>query len=142
MPSSPKPKTYRNYINGQWVAPHSGQTFDNVNPATGELLGRFPHSDASDIDAAVCAAREAYKLWRLFPAPKRGELLYEFGHRLMQNKEVFARDMTREMGKVLKEARGDVQEAIDMTFLIAGEGRRLYGMTTPSEMLDKFAMSV
>src|SRR5436853_2635186 len=142
MASTSKPKTYRNFINGQWVASHSGQTFNNINPATGELLGRFPQSDASDIDAAVCAAREAYKSWSLFPAPKRGELLYEFGHRLMQNKEAFARDMTREMGKVLKEARGDVQEAIDMTFLIAGEGRRLYGMTTPSEMPNKFAMCV
>jgi acyl-CoA reductase-like NAD-dependent aldehyde dehydrogenase len=142
MASAPRPKTYRNYINGQWVASQSGQTFENVNPATGALIGRFPQSDASDIDAAVCAAREAYRSWSLFPAPKRGELLYEFGHRLMQNKEAFARDMTCEMGKVLKEARGDVQEAIDMTFLIAGEGRRLYGMTTPSEMLDKFAMSV
>src|SRR5207302_10909212 len=84
----------------------------------------------------------AYRTWSLCPAPRRAEIIYEFAHRLMQRKEDFAREMTREMGKVLKEARGDVQEAIDMSFLIAGEGRRLYGMTTPSEMPNKFAMCV
>jgi aldehyde dehydrogenase (NAD+) len=142
MAPKAKPKTYKNYINGEWLVARSRLTFKNVNPATGDLLGLFPQSDEADVDDAVQAARAAYRGWSLFPAPKRAELLYEFGHRLMQCKEEFARDMTREMGKVLKEARGDVQEAIDMTFLIAGEGRRLYGMTTPSEMPDKFAMCV
>jgi len=142
MASKAKTTTYKNYIDGEWLDARSGKTYENVNPATGELLGRFPQSDEPDVDDAVQAARGAYREWSLFPAPKRAELLYEFGHRLMGCKEDFARDMTREMGKVLKEARGDVQEAIDMTFLIAGEGRRLYGMTTPSEMLNKFAMCV
>ncbi len=142
MPTKSKAKTYQNYINGEWVDAYSEETFENRNPATGALLGEFPRSDSRDVDAAVQAAKSAYKTWRLFPAPRRAELLYEFGHRLIQRKEDFARDMTREMGKVLKETRGDVQEAIDMSFLIAGEGRRLYGMTTPSEMPNKFAMCV
>jgi aldehyde dehydrogenase (NAD+) len=133
---------YHNYIGGAWRPAQTKHTMENRNPATGELIGKFPCSDASDVDAAVKAAKAAYPKWSAFPAPRRAELLYEFGARLMRRKEAFSRDMTREMGKVIKEARGDVQEAIDMSFLIAGEGRRMYGMTTPSEMPNKFAMCV
>ena len=85
---------------------------------------------------------EAYKSWRLVPAPKRAEILYRAAELLVQRKEEFSKDMTREMGKVLAETRGDVQEAIDMTYYMAGEGRRLFGQTTPSELPNKFAMSV
>ena len=134
---------YKNFINGEWVAPRSGKTLENRNPANmDELIGVFPLSSQEDVDAAVAAAREAYKSWRLVPAPKRAEILFRAAELLVKRKEEFSRDMTREMGKVLAETRGDVQEAIDMTYYMAGEGRRLFGQTTPSELPNKFAMSV
>ncbi|HVJ08186.1 MAG TPA: aldehyde dehydrogenase family protein [Acidisarcina sp.] len=134
---------YKNLIGGQWVAAHSGKTFLNINPAHHEdLVGEFPSSDAVDIADAVAAAKAAFATWRLTPAPRRAEILYRAGELLIQRKEQYARDMTREMGKVLNETRGDVQEAIDTAFYMAGEGRRLFGQTTPSELRNKFAMSV
>src|SRR5467141_185398 len=134
---------YKNFINGEWVAPRSGKTLENRNPANAdELIGIFPLSSREDVDAAVDAAKEAYKSWRLVPAPKRAEILFRSAELLVLRKEEFSKDMTREMGKVLAEARGDVQEAIDMTYYMAGEGRRLFGQTTPSELPNKFAMSV
>jgi aldehyde dehydrogenase (NAD+) len=136
-------KTYQNLIGGRWVPSRSGKTFLNINPARkDDVIGEFPASDASDVDAAVSAAAEAWKTWRLTPAPKRAEILYRTGELLQQRKEPYAQDMTREMGKVLTETRGDVQEAIDTAFYMAGEGRRLFGQTTPSELQNKFAMSV
>jgi len=136
-------KTYKNYINGEWVEGHSNKFSENRNPAnTEELIGIFPASSKEDVGLAVEAAREAFKTWRLTPAPKRAEILYRAAQILVERKEDFARDMTREMGKVLDETRGDVQEAIDMTYLMAGEGRRQFGHTTPSELPNKFAMSV
>jgi alpha-ketoglutaric semialdehyde dehydrogenase len=143
MATSGKLRVYQNFINGKWVAPKSGKSIENRNPAnTDEVIGVFPHSGPEDVDAAVSAAREAYKKWRLVPAPKRGEILYRVAELLVKRKEELSRDMTREMGKVLAETRGDVQEAIDMTYYMAGEGRRLFGQTTPSELPNKFAMSV
>ncbi|HWO56007.1 MAG TPA: aldehyde dehydrogenase family protein [bacterium] len=134
---------FRNFINGKWVESKTGKTFENRNPADRrELIGTFQKSDHRDVDAAVNAAAEAFKSWRLVPAPKRAEILYKVGERLIRYKEEFARDMTREMGKVLKETRGDVQEAIDMSYYMAGEGRRQFGHTTPSELKNKFQMSV
>jgi alpha-ketoglutaric semialdehyde dehydrogenase len=134
---------YKNFINGEWVAPEGGKTLENRNPAnTEELIGVFPLSSQEDVSAAVAAAREAYRTWRLTPAPKRAEILYRAAELLVKRKEEFSRDMTREMGKVLAETRGDVQEAIDMTYYMAGEGRRLFGQTTPSELPNKFAMSL
>jgi acyl-CoA reductase-like NAD-dependent aldehyde dehydrogenase len=136
-------KTYQNLIGGRWVDSASGRTYENRNPAdTRELVGVFQDSDPSDVQAAVEAAERAYAKWRLVPAPKRGEILFKAAQLLVERKEQFARDMTREMGKVISETRGDVQEAIDMCFYMAGEGRRLYGQTTPSEMPNKFQMSV
>jgi len=138
-----EPQTYKNLIGGEWVSSATGRTFENRNPAdTRQVLGIFQHSNADDIDAAVSAAQRAYESWRLTPAPKRGEMLFKAAELLRQRKEQYAQDMTREMGKVIAEARGDVQEAIDMLYFIAGEGRRLYGQTTPSEMPNKFQMSV
>src|SRR5258707_12105358 len=135
--------TYRNFIDGDWVASASGQTFDNRNPAdTGDLIGIFQQSNGADAKAAIGAAARAYEHWRLVPAPLRAEILFKAGQIIAARKEDFARDMTREMGKVLSETRGDVQEAIDMTFYMAGEGRRLFGQTVPSELRNKFAMSV
>ena len=135
--------TYTNYIDGRWVASASGQTFENRNPAnTGDLIGIFQKSNRSDVEAAIDAATRAYETWRLVPAPIRAEMLFRAAQLIVQRKEQFARDMTREMGKVLNETRGDVQEAIDMTFYIAGEGRRMFGHTVPSELRNKFAMSV
>jgi alpha-ketoglutaric semialdehyde dehydrogenase len=143
MATAASAREFKNFINGQWVAPQSGQFHENRNPAnTDEVIGQFPLSSQADIDAAVSAARQASKTWRLVPAPKRGEILFRVAELLVKRKENLSRDMTREMGKVLTETRGDVQEAIDMTYYMAGEGRRLFGQTTPSELPNKFAMSV
>jgi alpha-ketoglutaric semialdehyde dehydrogenase len=140
---SAKPETYKNYIAGRWVKPANGAMLENRNPAdTRDLVGMFPASTREDVDTAVNAAREAFPKWKATPAPKRAEILYRLGQILLERKDQFAVDMTREMGKVLKETGGDVQEAIDMTFYTAGEGRRLHGYTTPSELPDKFAMCV
>ena len=135
--------TYLNFIDGQWVPAQSGRTIENRNPAnTADLIGTFPDSSADDAARAVAAARRAFDSWRLVPAPKRAEILFKAARIIANRKETFARDMTREMGKVLDETRGDVQEAIDMTYFLAGEGRRLHGQTAPSELRDKFAMSI
>jgi len=134
--------TFRNLVGGEWVEAASGESFESRSPATGELIGTFPRSRAADVDRAVAAAKEAFREWRLVPAPRRGELLFRFGQLLIERKEELSQLMAREMGKVLAEARGDVQEAIDMSFYMAGEGRRLFGQTTPSELPDKFNMSV
>src|SRR5215475_4241171 len=121
----------------------SGRTFENRNPAdTSDLIGTFADSGPEDVEKAVAAAREAFPRWRALPAPKRGEILFRTAEILVRRKEEFSRDMTREMGKVLAETRGDVQEAIDMTYYMAGEGRRQFGQTTPSELQSKFQMSV
>src|SRR6476661_8257758 len=136
-------KTYNNYIGGKWVPSESGEVFENVNPAdTRDVIGRFPLSTSEDINNAVNAAQQAFNRWRQTPAPRRAELLFRLGEILIRNKDRFTADMTREMGKVLKEAGGDVQEAIDCTYYTAGEGRRLHGFTTPAEMPNKFAMCV
>ncbi len=143
MASSVVTKTFKNFVNGEWLDAHSARTFENRNPAdASDLLGIFPASDAHDARAAVESARAAYKSWRLTPAPKRAEILFRAAEILVRRKEELARAMTREMGKVLAETRGDVQEAIDMTYYMAGEGRRLFGQTTPSELPNKMAMSV
>lgn len=134
---------FKNYINGQWVDSVTGKTFKSFNPAdTSDELGEFPASDARDVEQAVEAADRAFKEWSRVPAPKRGELLFEIGERLKRHKEELAQIMTREMGKVLKEARGDVQEAIDMAYYIGAEGRRLFGHTTPSELPNKHCLSM
>jgi len=135
-------QTFKNFIAGEWVDAQSGETFESTSPASGETIGVFPKSGAADVERAVEAALAAYEEWRLVPAPKRGEFLYRFAQLLTDEKEDLAQLMTREMGKVIAEARGDVQEAIDITFYMAGEGRRLFGHTTPSELQDKFNMSV
>jgi len=136
-----KQATYYNYIGGEWVKSSSGEWFENVNPAdTSDVVGRFPKSNAEDIEKAVAAAKSSATKWRRTPAPKRAEILFRLGEILRDNKEQFTREMTREMGKVLKEAGGDVQEAIDCTYYTAGEGRRLHGFTTKAEMPNKYAM--
>jgi acyl-CoA reductase-like NAD-dependent aldehyde dehydrogenase len=135
-------KTFKNSIGGEWVDAASGATFESVVPATGEPLGSFPRSTADDVDRAVAAAKAAYEEWRLVPAPERGSLLLRFAQLLERDKAELTELMSREMGKVLAEAGGDVQEAIDMSIYMAGEGRRLFGHTTPSELRDKFQMSV
>jgi aldehyde dehydrogenase (NAD+) len=135
--------TFHNFIDGHWKPSVSGGVFENRNPANrDDLIGLFPDSTTGEAEMAIAAARGAYESWRLVPAPKRAEFLFRAAQLLVDRKESFARDMTREMGKVLDETRGDVQEAIDMTYYIAGEGRRLYGQTVPSELPDKYAMSV
>jgi len=131
-------RAYRNYIDGEWVESASRRAFDNRSPADrSELIGTFQDSDPTDVAAAVESAQRAFKRWRLTPAPKRAEYLFRMAEILVRRKEEYAREMTREMGKPLKEARGDVQEAIDVCYYIAGEGRRLHGFTTPSELANK-----
>src|SRR5829696_2722873 len=135
--------THLNYVDGQWIPSSSGQIFENRNPAnTDDVIGVFQQSNAADVDGAIVAAARAYQHWRLVPAPLRAEILYKAAQIIVARKEEFARDMTREMGKVLNETRGDVQEAIDMTYYMAGEGRRMFGQTVPSELRNKFAMSM
>jgi acyl-CoA reductase-like NAD-dependent aldehyde dehydrogenase len=137
------PPIHNNYIDGRWIPSATGKTFENHNPAnTDDLIGLFQDSSGADVDAAIAAATRAYDTWRLVPAPVRAEMLFKAAQLIVERKEEYARDMTREMGKVLNETRGDVQEAIDMTFYIAGEGRRMFGQTVPSELRNKFAMSV
>ena len=132
-----------NFIGGEWIPAASGRTFEDRNPADADdLVGIFPQSGREDVEKAVDAAKKAFPGWRDTPAPARAEILYASGEILKRDKEKLARVMTREMGKVLAETRGDVQEAIDMAFLAAGEGRRLFGFTTPSELREKFAMCV
>src|SRR5574339_123643 len=131
---------FQNYINGKWVAGKS--KFQTINPATEEVLAEIAQAEHSDVDAAVQAATDAFKSWRLMPAPLRGELLFKIGDILKQKKEDLAQLLTRDMGKVIAEARGDVQEAIDMAYFMGGEGRRLLGYTAPVEMPNKFGMAV
>jgi acyl-CoA reductase-like NAD-dependent aldehyde dehydrogenase len=143
MATAVMPKVYKNFVNGEWVESRNGKAIENRSPANiDELIGMFPASNEEDVNVAVEAARDAYKSWRLVPAPKRAEILFRAAELLVARKEEFARDMTREMGKILAETRGDVQEAIDMTYYMAGEGRRQFGQTTPSELRNKFAMCV
>ena len=136
-------RVYKNLIGGEWLESRSGQTFENQNPANvKDIVGIFQRSNKDDVNEAVAAAAKAFERWRLTPAPRRGEIIYRCAQILQERKEDCARDMTREMGKVLKETRGDVQEAIDTAFYMAGEGRRLDGHTVPSELPNKFAMAV
>ncbi|MSO46426.1 MAG: aldehyde dehydrogenase family protein [Acidobacteria bacterium] len=135
--------TFNNYIDGRWVPSRSGKVFENRNPADQrDLIGLFQESTPEDASDAIAAATRAYLSWRLVPAPRRAEILFRAAQMIADRKEEFARDMTREMGKVLEETHGDVQEAVDMTYFMAGEGRRLYGQTVPSELPNKFAMSI
>src|SRR5437667_6697840 len=143
MGTASRPKIYRNFIDGEWVEASTGETFENRNPAdTRDVVGIFQRSGKADVEAAVDAAKRAFRKWRLVPAPRRAEIVYRAAEMLMERKEDYARDMTREMGKILKETRGDVQEAIDTAYYMAGEGRRMFGPTTPSELPNKFAMAV
>jgi alpha-ketoglutaric semialdehyde dehydrogenase len=135
-------KTFQNYIGGEWVDAASGETFESVSPANGKTIGVFPKSGPQDVDRAVAAAKSAYEDWRLVPAPERGNILFRFANLLTEEKDELTVLMTHEMGKVKAEAGGDVQEAIDMSLYMAGEGRRLFGQTTPSELRDKFNMTV
>jgi acyl-CoA reductase-like NAD-dependent aldehyde dehydrogenase len=139
----PKTRVFKNFIDGEWVESSTGETFENRNPAdTRDVVGIFQKSGKADVDAAIEAAKRAFLKWRLVPAPRRAEIVYRAAEMLIERKEEYSRDMTREMGKVLKETRGDVQEAIDTAYYMAGEGRRMFGPTTPSELPNKFAMAV
>ena len=136
-------KKYQNFINGKWTDARSGQTFEDRNPAHwDEVVGVFPKSGKEDVEEAVRAARAAFEKWRLVPAPKRGDYMKAVGDIMVARKDDIARTMTREMGKVLLETRGDVQEGIDTAYYAASEGRRLFGKTVPSELPNKFNMAI
>ncbi len=140
---APKTRIFKNFIDGEWVESSTGETFEDRNPAnTRDVVGIFQKSGKADVDSAIEAAKRSFAKWRLVPAPRRAEIVYRAAEMLMERKEEYARDMTREMGKILKETRGDVQEAIDTAYYMAGEGRRMFGPTTPSELPNKFAMAV
>ncbi len=132
----------KNYINGEWIKEEKGNFASVRNPATKEVLTEVPLSTRETVDQAVNAAKKAQKKWALVPAPQRAEILYKVGYLMKERKEHLAEILTKENGKVIEEARGEVQEGIDMAFYMAGEGRRLFGQTTPSELKDKFAMSI
>jgi alpha-ketoglutaric semialdehyde dehydrogenase len=135
--------TFHHFIAGEWCPSAGGDTFESRNPAdTRDVVGHFQQGTAADVAMAIKAAETALPMWRRTPAPKRGEILYAFAQLMAEHKERLARAMTREMGKVLAEARGDVQEGIDIAYLMAGEGRRMFGDTVPSELPDKWAMSI
>ncbi len=137
------PASNRHFIAGAWVDGVTGATFESLNPADRrDIVGRFQAGTAADTAMAIKAAEMAFPAWRATPAPKRGEILYRFAGLVAAHKERLARAMTREMGKVIAEARGDVQEGIDIAYLMAGEGRRMFGDTVPSELPDKWAMSI
>ena len=136
-------QVYKNFVGGEWVDAKSGRTFASLNPAdTTDVVGVFPKSQGEDVVAAVDAAHAAFEAWSRTPAPGRADIVLKAGFLMEARKEELARLMTREMGKVLEEARGDVQEGIDMAKYIAGEGRRFFGETVPSELRDKFAMTI
>ncbi|RYM00256.1 aldehyde dehydrogenase family protein [Sporolactobacillus sp. THM7-7] len=137
-----KKERFMNYIDGEWKEPSTGKYIPVINPADGAVLGEVAQSSAADVDQAVQAAVKAQKKWRLVPAPERAEYLFTVGRLLKENKEKLAQIITSEMGKVIEEARGEVQEAIDMAHYMAGEGRRMFGETMPSELRNKFAMSI
>jgi aldehyde dehydrogenase (NAD+) len=136
------PETFKNFIAGEWSAPLTGEHFENRNPADwNDLIGLFPRSGPADVARAVASARRGFERWSRTPAPLRGQVLLRVGQLLAERKEAIARAMTREMGKVLAETRGDVQEGIDTAFYAATEGRRLFGRVVPSELRSKWAMS-
>ena len=132
----------KNFIGGKWVESRAGVMFETVNPATLEVIAQVSLAAAADVDMAVAAAKAAYNDWRLTPAPRRGEILFRVAEILTERKEEISRLLTQENGKVLAEARGDVQEAIDMAYYMGGEGRRLFGYTAPVEMPNKFGMAL
>jgi acyl-CoA reductase-like NAD-dependent aldehyde dehydrogenase len=135
-------QNFQNFIAGEWVAPSTGNYFENRNPADwNDVIGCFPRSGSEDAQRAIASAKRGFAQWSKTPAPLRGAVLQRVGELLVQKKEVIARAMTREMGKVLAEARGDVQEGIDTAFYAASEGRRLFGRVVPSELRNKWAMS-
>src|SRR5882762_4166298 len=141
--SDTQTRVFKNFIDGEWVESSTGETFEDRNPADiREVVGIFQKSNKADVDAAVAAAKRAFAKWRLVPAPRRAEIVFRAAEILIERKEEYAREMTREMGKVLAETRGDVQEAIDAAYYNAGEGRRLFGPTVPSELPNKFAMAI
>src|SRR5512137_1238315 len=128
------PDRHLNYIGGQWVEPETGEYRENRNPAdTSDVIGEWPRSGPADLECAVASAKRGFELWKRTPAPLRGDVIKRAGDILTARKEEIARAMTREMGKVLNETRGDVQEGIDTAYYAASEGRRLFGHTVPSE---------
>ena len=142
-PNTTEPKTYLNYIGGEWRATASGETFDDTNPAhTSEVVAHFQRSTVADVDAAIAAAEAALPAWRALPAPERGEIILKAALLLEARRDALARDMTREMGKPLRETLGDVQTAIDFGKFVAGEGRRAEGETVPSALPDKMCLTI
>ena len=138
-----EPKKYGNFINGKWVKPSKEDYFPTKNPANpNEVLAYFPNSTVDDTKEAIDAAEDAYEAWRDTPPPHRGEILFKIAEVLIKRKEELARLVTMEMGKVVAEGRGDVQEAIDTAYYMGAEGRRLFGHTTTSELRNKFAMTI
>jgi aldehyde dehydrogenase (NAD+) len=129
------PAKAMNFVDGQWYWPEGAAAIDSRNPAdTREVVCQTPDSPAPELDRAVEAAARAYTDWRRTPPPARAAILRRAGEILAQRKQPIGEWIAREAGKPIAEGCGDVQEAIDMAELAAGEGRRLYGDTAPSEL--------
>ena len=133
---------YGLFLNGEWVSPPNAKRFTTINPATKEPVGAFVAGTAEDVERAVAAAARAFPTWKETPAPKRGEILLRAARRMVERKLELGRIVTTEMGKVISEGLGDVQESIDFIQYMAGEGRRLFGETVPSELRSKFCLTV
>src|SRR5438105_13481520 len=140
--NTPMTETFKDLIAGEWVPPATGEYFENHTPADwNDVIGRFPRSGPDDLKRAIASAKRGFAQWSKTPAPIRGQVLIRVGQLLVEGKEDIARAMTREMGKVLAETRGEVQEGIDTAFYAAMEGRKLFGRVVPSELRNKWAMS-
>lgn len=135
-------KNYGLYINGKWVPSTSDKTFETKSPVTGEVLATFPQGTKDDVIKAIEAAEKAFPKWKKHPAPKRGEIIFKAASIMREKKNELGETVTKEMGKIIAEGKGDVQESIDFLEYIAGEGRRLLGETTPSELQNKFCMTI
>ncbi|MBO0790818.1 MAG: aldehyde dehydrogenase family protein [Ktedonobacteraceae bacterium] len=141
--SIPLGQVYHNFIGGQWKRARSGETFISTNPArTSEIIGYYQKSGVEDLEDAVAVAHQAQPSWEAIPAPVRGEIFYRAARMMEERQEELAQFMTREMGKILKETRGDIQTAIDVAKFIAGEGRRAEGETFPSALPDKLCLTL
>jgi len=139
---SPHAESYGLFIGGKWIEPPQAKRFETVNPTNRETVGSFVQGTVADVDQAVTAAQKAFRGWKETPAPKRGEILLDVARRMKLSKEALGHAVSQEMGKVIGEALGEVQESIDFIEYMAGEGRRLFGETVPSELRSKFCLTV
>lgn len=135
--------TYRNFINGQWVESESSRTVENINPAnTDDVLGTIRQATRDEARSAVESASQAFRGWRMTPAPARGRIVARAARLMEEHKEELAQLLTREEGKTISESRGELQRSINVAEFCAGESRRLNGETIQSELPSNFAYTI